>query len=104
MFIIATNETDERKLPAEQLLEVYKAQGSFVERGFRFFKDPTFYVESLYLKIPKQIMALLMVMGLSLLVYSLAERKLRSALQADDQKIKDQKRKSYDRPTIRWVF
>ena len=104
VFIIATNETDAKKLPSEQLLEVYKAQGTSVERGFRFLKDPMFYAESLYLKSPKRIMALLMVMGLSLLVYSLAERKLRSALQAHGQKIKDQKGKPYDSPTIRWVF
>lgn len=75
-----------------------------MERGFRFLKDPMFFAESLYLKSPKRIMALLMVMGLSLLVYSLAERKLRGALQAHGQTIKDQKGKSYNRLTIRWVF
>ena len=79
VFIIATNETDAKKLTAEQLLEVYKSQGTSVERGFRFLKDPMFYAESLYLKSPKWIMALLMVMGLSLLVYAPAGRKLRSA-------------------------
>ena len=104
VFIIATNETDSKKLSADQLLELYKAQGTSVERGFRFLKDPMFFAESLYLKSPKRIMALLMVMGLSLLVYSLAERKLRRALQAHGQTIKNQKGKSYDRPTIRWVF
>lgn len=73
-FIIGTNELDEKKITARQLLEVYKAQGVSVERGFRFLKDPMFYAESLYLKLPKRIMALIMVMALSLLVYSLAEK------------------------------
>jgi transposase len=41
--------------------------------GF-FVKDPMFYAESLYLKLPKRIMALIMVMTLSLLMYALAKR------------------------------
>ena len=52
------------------MLEVYKDQGVSVERGFRFLKDPMFYAESLYLKSLKRIMALLMVMTLSLLLYT----------------------------------
>ncbi|MCF7928667.1 MAG: IS1634 family transposase [Spirochaetales bacterium] len=104
MFIIATNESDPEKLSAKQLLEVYKSQGISVERGFRFLKDPMFYAESMYLKSPKRIMALLMVMALSLLVYALAERKLRSALKEQGETIKNQKGKSYNNPTIRWIF
>src|SRR4030042_1440657 len=87
-----------------QLLEVYKAQNVSVERGFRFLKDPMFYAESLYLKLPKRIMALIMVMAISLLVYSLAERKLRKALGAQDRPIGDQTRRPTKSPTIRWVF
>lgn len=104
IFIIATNETDPKKLSSEQLLEVYKSQGTSVERGFRFLKDPMFYAESLYLKSPKRIMALLMVMGLSLLVYALAERKVRDSLKERGETIKNQKGKYYNNPTIRWVF
>ena len=92
VFIIATNETDPEKLSGGQLLEVYKSQGTSVERGFRFLKGP------------KRIMALLMVMGLSLLVYALSEKKLRSALKEHGETIKNQKGKHYDNPTIRWVF
>jgi transposase len=103
-FIIATNELDKSKIAARQLLEVYKAQNVSVERGFRFLKDPMFYAESLYLKSPKRIMALIMVMTLSLLVYSLAERKLRKALADQDRTIDDQKRRPTKTPTIRWVF
>lgn len=103
-FIIATNELDRLKLSEEQLLDVYKGQNVSVERGFRFLKDPMFYAESLYLKLPKRIMALIMVMGLSLLVYSLAEKKLRTVLAVKNITVKDQKRRPTKSPTIRWVF
>ncbi len=103
-FIIATNEMDMDTMTSSQLLDVYKAQNVSVERGFRFLKDPMFYAESLYLKLPKRIMALIMVMTLSLLVYSLAERKLRKVMAADGLTIGDQKRRPTKTPTIRWVF
>lgn len=103
-FIIATNEMDMNAMTSAQLLDVYKAQNVSVERGFRFLKDPMFYAESLYLKLPKRIMALIMVMTLSLLVYSLAERKLRKTMVANDLTIGDQKRRPTKTPTIRWVF
>jgi len=45
VFIIASNETDIKKLSAAQLLEVYKAQGTSVEKGFRFLNDPMFFTE-----------------------------------------------------------
>ena len=49
-------------------------------------------------------MALIMVMTLSLLVYSLAERKLRKVLAEQDLTIGDQKRRPTKSPTVRWVF
>ena len=104
VFIIATNELGESELAPERVLEVYKAQGISVERGFRFLKDPMFYAESLYLNSPRRIMALIMVMGLSLLVYSLAERKLRAALKDSGATISNQVGKPTNNPTIRWVF
>jgi len=74
-----------------ELLAVYKDQGVSVERGFRFLKDPMFYAESLYLKKSERIMALIMVITLSLLVYSLAERRVRKALVDNREYIWDQK-------------
>jgi len=103
-FVIATNELDTSVLSDRQLLEAYKDQGVSVERGFRFLKDPLFYAESLYLKMPERIMALLMVMTLSLLMYSLAEMRIRAALKDNKCAIWDQKNKRTDRPTVRWVF
>jgi transposase len=69
-----------------------------------FLKDPMFYAESLYLNSPKRIMALIMVMSLSLLVYSLLERKLRKGLKSQKLAIASQVNKPTDNPTIRWVF
>ncbi len=103
-FIIASNELDTEKLSTEQLLNVYKAQNVSVERGFRFLKDPMFYAESLYLKSPSRIMALIMVMGLSLLIYALAERKIRRVMNDENIYIKDQKKRPTNKPTIRWIF
>jgi len=103
-FVVATNELNMSSLSDEQLLQAYKDQGVSVERGFRFLKDPLFYAESLYLKLPKRIMALLMVMTLSLLMYSLAEMRIRNALKDKEEHIWNQKNKPTDNPTARWVF
>jgi len=103
-FIIATNEIDTTRLPAFAMLENYMAQGVSVERGFRFLKDPLFFAHSLFLKKPERVMALLMIMGLSLLIYSLAERKLRLALQETNARIPSQTHKPTQKPTMRWVF
>ena len=77
-FVLATNELDAISLDDATILSAYKGQNVSVERGFRFLKDPLFFASSLFLEKPQRIMALLMVMGLSLLVYALAERWIRS--------------------------
>jgi hypothetical protein len=103
-FIIATNDLDTERLSARAMLENYKDQGVSVERGFRFLKDPLFFAHSLFLKKPERLMAMLMIMGLALLIYSLAERKLRQALKEMNATVPDQRRKPTQRPTIRWIF
>lgn len=103
-YIIATNVLDKLELPVEELLSVYKEQNCSVERGFRFLKDPFFFASSFFLKKPSRIMALLMVMGLSLLIYALAEHHLRQQLLEQDQSIPDQKGKATQNPTMRRVF
>ena len=62
------------------------------------------YAESLYLNSPKRITVLIMVMGLALLVYSLAEKRIRAALQKGDLSITNQVDKPTNHPKIRWVF
>jgi transposase len=103
-YVLATNVLDREELPADELLTVYKDQHRSVERGFRFLKDPFFFCSSFFLKKPSRIMGLLMVMGLSLLIYSLAEHHLRQQLEVTGQTIPDQKGKPTQRPTMRRVF
>lgn len=86
------------------MLENYKDQGVSVVRGFRFLKEPLYFTHSLFLKKSERLMAFLMIMGLSLLIYSLAERKLRQALQEMSATVPDQRRRPTQRPTIRRIF
>ncbi len=53
---------------------------------------------------PRRIMALIMVMGLSLLVYALAELKIRSMLKEHGASIGNGVNKPTQNPTRRWVF
>lgn len=103
-FILGSNELDEEKLPAQMILTAYKGQAASVERGFRFLKDPMFFASGLFLEKPERIMALLMVMGISLLVYALAERALRTELAQRDESIPNQVGKPTQCPTIRRIF
>jgi transposase len=75
-FVVATNADD---LTDAAILATYKRQGS-VERGFAFLKDPLFLASSVFLKNPRRIMALSVIMVLCLLVYRLAEHRLRTQL------------------------
>ena len=102
-FVLATNVLDKNELSNEEMLSEYKAQQS-AERGFAFLKDPLFFTDSIFIKSPERIEALAMVMGLCLLVYSLAQRHLRLALKSAQEGIKNQLGKLTDRPTLRWIF
>jgi len=90
-------------MPMQEILEKYKTQDS-VERGFRFLKDPKFFVSSLFLKKPSRIQGLLMVMSLALLVYTIAERRLRKALEKQNDTLPNQIKQPTVTPTLRWVF
>ena len=81
------------------MLGAYKAQGSKVERGFRFLKDPMFLASTLYLKRVERLMALLMVMTVCLLVYAALEHRIRKTLAEHDESVPDQKGKPTRRPT-----
>jgi transposase len=99
-FIIASNDLN---LDAEKMLEHYKNQ-SKVEKGFRFIKDKSFRVSEVYLKKPQRIEALSMIMVLTLMVYSVAEWKLRERLKETGETIPDQLKKQTKKPTLKWVF
>lgn len=102
-FIIATNVLDSKELSNDSMLSEYKAQQS-CERGFAFLKDPLFFADSIFLKSPERIESLGMIMGLCLLVYTLAQRQIRNALFNSKSTIKNQLGKATDRPTLRWIF
>jgi transposase len=103
-FILATNELNPQTLSTQGMLSHYKEQGVSVERGFRFLKDPIFFAHSLFLKSPARIMALIMVMTVALLVFSLAERQLRLRLKEENASVRSQTGKPTQSPTMRWVF
>jgi transposase len=102
-FIVATNVLDESILSDQELVTTYKDQGS-VERGFRFLKDPLFLASSVFVKKPERIVALGLIMVLCLLVYRLAEHRLRTRLAETEQTVPDQLNRPTARPTMRWIF
>ncbi|NEP82956.1 MAG: hypothetical protein F6K39_35365 [Okeania sp. SIO3B3] len=59
---MATNVLNTAELTGEEMLCKYKEQQS-VERGFSFLKDPMFLTDSVFLKSPKRIEALGLIMG-----------------------------------------
>ena len=102
-FILATNDLDTDGYKDEQILVEYKAQQD-VEGGFRFLKDPWFMVDSIFLKLPRRIEALMMIMTLTLLVYNVGQYRLRQRLKAEETTLPDQLGKQVQTPTLRWVF
>ena len=101
-FVIATNDIERDWQPGE-LLRQYKSQNK-VERGFRFLKDPEFFADLIFVSKNEHIQALLMIMTLSLAVFSGLEWKLRNAMEATNTKLKNQVGKLTDKITMRYVF
>jgi transposase len=102
-FILATNDLDATDYPDERMLSEYKSQQN-VEGGFRFLKDPWFMVDSVFLKSPSRIESLMMVMMLCLLVYNVAQYRLRKKLKEEKETLPNQLDKEVQNPTIRWIF
>jgi transposase len=101
-FVLGTN-IKAKQLSDAEVIAGYKGQAN-VEGGFRFLKDPLFFVSSLFVKKPCRIQGLLMVMTLALLVYSVAQRRLRQELARQNETIPNQINQPTSRPTLRWVF
>jgi transposase len=101
-YVLGTN-IDASELSDAAVITAYKGQ-SQVEGGFRFLKDPLFFVSSLFVKKPSRIQGLLLVMTLALLVYSVAQRRLRQALARQQASLPNQINQPTQRPTLRWVF
>lgn len=88
-FILATNDMNVENYSDQHMLEEYKLQ-QHVEGGFRFLKDPWFMLDSVFLKLPHRVEALMMVMTLCLLVYNVAQYKLRLALEKQNETLPNQ--------------
>jgi transposase len=101
-FVLATNVAQEL-LSAPEVLKAYKRQ-DYTEKGFAFLKKPEFFTSSLNLEKPGRIEAILTIMVLSLLVYSLAQRRLRLKLEEQEQTVPNQLKKPTKKPTMRWIF
>jgi len=101
-FVLGSNIEAEQLSDAE-VIAGYKGQAQ-AEGGFRFLKDPLFFVSSLFVKKPSRIQGLLMVMTLALLVYAVAQRRLRRELGRQNETIPNQINHPTNRPTLRWVF
>lgn len=102
-FILATNLLDQAQWSNDDILREYKNQQA-CERGFRFIKDPLFFASSVFLKTPRRIVALAMIMALCLMVYSLGQRQLRNALEQAQGTLPNQKGKPTQKPTLRWIL
>lgn len=102
-FVLATNVFDVQELSNDQMLSKYKEQQSS-ERGFGFLKDPLFFTDSVFLKSPERVESLALVMGLCLLVYTLAQRQRGQTLKQSQCRLKNQLGQLTERPTLRWIF
>lgn len=99
-FILATNVLD---LDSEAVLNHYEGQ-MLVEHGFCFLKDKSFKVAEVYLESEKRIEALCMIMVLCLMIYSYTEWFLRKRLLEEKVTVLNQKKKTTQKPTLKWVF
>ncbi len=103
-YVIGTN-TDDNLLTPIEVIQAYKNQNKSIENmGFRFLKAPSFFVSSLYLKKPSCIMGLMTIMTLALLIYSIAQRRIRISLNENSDTLPNQINEPTSSPTMRWVF
>jgi transposase len=98
-FVLITNTLAEGEgsISAKELLTIYKDQ-HMVEQNFGFLKDPVF-VNALFLKSPRRIEALGLILVLALLVWRLMERTMRLSLAQNRQKITGWEKRQTSRPT-----
>ena len=99
-YIVATNVEE---LPAVEILRRYAEQHG-VERGFAFLKDPLFLASSVFVQKQERVMAIGFIMVCCLLLYRLAEYRIREQLAQRDETLPNQLGKPTQRPTLRWLF
>ncbi|NJN23401.1 MAG: hypothetical protein HC810_02035 [Acaryochloridaceae cyanobacterium RL_2_7] len=72
--------------------------------GYRFFKDPLFFTSSVFVKKTQRVAALAFLMAETLLIYTLAERKIRQTLEQEGETVLDQRKWETNKPTFRWII
>jgi transposase len=98
-FVLITNEPSESfgGVSSAELLRTYKDQ-HLVEQNFGFLKDPVI-VNSLFLKTPRRIEALGLVLVLALMIWRLMERTMRVRLRETGSSVTGWNKKQTTRPT-----
>jgi transposase len=98
-FVLITNEPEEAAggLSSKELLRAYQDQHS-IERNFGFLKDPVL-VNALFLKTPRRIEALGLILVLALMVWRLMERTMRISLKDTESKVNGWNNRQTSRPT-----
>jgi len=98
-FVLLSNVPSHGELAhsPEEILRAYKEQHG-IERNFSFLKDPLI-VNDLFLKDPRRIEALGMILLISLLIWNLMERSLRQSIKEGGEELPGWKRRTTDRPT-----
>jgi transposase len=99
-FVLLTNlsgNKEQAQWPAVTLLELYKNQ-SGIEQNFGFLKDPVI-VNSIFLKKPKRIEVLGLILVIALLIWRLMERCMRQHLERTQSEITGWKNRPTKRPT-----
>jgi transposase len=98
-FVLITNEPDQSAggLSSKELLKAYQDQHS-VEQNFGFLKDPVI-VNALFLKSPRRIEALGLILVLALMVWRLMERTMRISLKETGSKVNGWNNRQTSRPT-----
>ena len=99
-FVLITNVpkvTEEKEYDSKAILEAYKDQYG-IEQDFGFLKDPVI-VNSVFLKKPKRIEVLGLILLTSLLIWRLMERSMRQYVEQTGEKLPGWDHKPTDRPT-----
>ena len=98
-FVLITNDPEESSggLSSKELLRAYQDQHS-VERNFGFLKDPVI-VNALFLKSPRRIEALGLILVLALMIWRLMERTMRISLKESNSKVVGWNNRQTSRPT-----
>jgi transposase len=98
-FVLVSNEPEETSggLSSKELLRAYQDQHA-VEQNFGFLKDPVI-VNALFLKSPRRIEALGLILVLALMVWRLMERTMRVSLKESATKVVGWNNRQTSRPT-----